>query len=207
MKLAVFGGTRGVGRAFVEQTYDKHQLVCLARSPEKLQDFQVKTITGSVLDKQAVRETVDGVDAVVISLGATIGAKGDDLTVCSQGTRLILDVLKELGQKPKLLVVTSLGCGDSYSTMSLVGKMMVWFFLSSLIKDKDIQEDLVVKSGIPYTIVRPGGLSDGEATGQYKIGKSVQDASNRVSRKNVAHFLATQIQSNEYLNQTVVQLE
>jgi len=56
--------------------------------------------------------------------------------------------------------------------------------------DKDIAEDIVMKSGLDWTIVRPGLLTNGPTVGHYKILTEMKDwRGGAISRADVADFL------------------
>ena len=66
-----------------------------------------------------------------------------------------------------------------------------------------MSEQIVRASGLDWTIVRPGGLTSGPATGRY--GVLVDPASWRagmISRADVADFLAKQVDDTTYLRKT-----
>ena len=114
LKIGIFGGTRGVGRCALEQALDKgHTVTVLARNPQSLSDIQnprLHVVHGDVLDKNAVASVVAGQDVIINSLG---GSLKSDVNICSQGTRVILDAMKDANVK-RIITVSSFGVGDSY---------------------------------------------------------------------------------------------
>lgn len=67
--------------------------------------------------------------------------------------------------------------------------------------EHQLQETIVKESELDWTIVRPGKLTNGRKTGQYKHGFPYSDSSLKVevSRADVAEFLITQLNSGQYL--------
>lgn len=201
MKLAVFGATGGTGSQVVKQALAAgHQVTALARDPGKLgfTDPNLTVIAGSVLDAAPVQQTLQGADAVVVSLGNT--ANNPDYVV-SQGTQVILEAMKALGQPRRIVVVSSLGVGESKDQVPFAFKMLMKTALKKPMEDKERQEALVKASGLDWTIVRPGGLTNGPATGQYKSGLDPKISAGQVSRADVAAFVLQQLSDDTYLRQ------
>ncbi|MCG5517335.1 MULTISPECIES: NAD(P)-dependent oxidoreductase [Ectothiorhodospira] len=197
MKIAVFGGTRGVGAQLVQQAVKQgHACRVLARRPEAVTDQpQVEIIKGDVLDPGAVARTLEGCEAVVISLGPT--RKGLR-NVCSEGTRLILEAMQRLDIH-RVVAVSSMGVGDSAQQVPWFFKVLSALFLRAVMKDKETQEQYLRDSGLAWTIVRPGGLFDGPATGNYQAGVDTETTAARISRADVASFALIQLQDDTYL--------
>lgn len=201
MKIAVFGATRGTGYQFVIQALAMgHQVRALAREPSKLAlDAESLTvIAGNVLDEPRVRETIAGSDGVLVSLGNTPG--NPDMVV-SKGTAIVTGVMQELGYPRRLVVVTSLGVGESRDQVPFGFKMLMKTVLGSIMADKEAQEVLVKASGLDWTIVRPGGLTDGPATGQFASGLDPKIVAGQVARADVAAFLLQQFDDTTYLHE------
>jgi uncharacterized protein YbjT (DUF2867 family) len=67
-------------------------------------------------------------------------------------------------------------------------------------EDKERQEALVKASDLDWTIVRPGGLTDSPATGNYKSGLDPEIGAGQVSRADVAAFVLKQLTDLTYLH-------
>ena len=199
MKLAVFGATGGTGRHVVAQALSAgHEVVALVRDPARLSPQPDLTIIeGNVLDETAVSQTVAGADAVVVSLGHT---GNNPEKIVSQGTAVVVTAMKAAAVS-RLLVVTSLGVGDSRDQVPLAFKMIMKTVLRKPMADKEIQEQIVRDSGLDWTIVRPGGLTDGPATGQYRVGVGSDVVAGQVARADVAAFILQQISDDSYVHQ------
>jgi putative NADH-flavin reductase len=65
-----------------------------------------------------------------------------------------------------------------------------------------MQEALVRASGLDWTIVRPGFLTNGPLTGRYRALTDLHGAkARRISRADVAHFIVEELSTNRYLKQ------
>lgn len=200
MKLAVFGATGGTGRQIVEQALaQSHTVAALVRDPAKLplQNEGLTLIQGNVLDRAAVDRTVAGAGAVFISLGNT---SNNPNQVVSQGTEVIVAAMQAAGVK-RLIVITSLGVGDSKDQVPFFFKALMATAMRGVFQDKEAQEKLVKESGLDWTIIRPGGLTNGPATGVYRAGLE-RTIGGQVARADVAAFALSQLASDEYLHKT-----
>lgn len=199
MKLTVFGATGGTGRLVVEGALAQgHQVSALVRDPGKLgiQDPALSVVQGDVLDAAAVEAALQGADAAVISLGNT--ANNPDYVV-SEGTKVIVAAMQKLGVR-RVITVTSIGTGDSADQVPFAFKMLMKSVLKKPMEDKERQEQEVMASGLDWIIVRPGGLTDGPATGQYKAGLDKSIKAGQVSRADVADFVLRQLSDDTYLH-------
>ncbi len=129
--------------------------------------------------KVAAAKALEGCDACVVSLGG-------DYTICSTATPTILEAARAAGVK-KVLVITSLGCGDSYPRVSFFTKLLVDWLLYKTIADKNIQERFIRENAadMNWTILRPGGLTDKAGTGRYRMDAEITGG--MISRKDVAN--------------------
>jgi putative NADH-flavin reductase len=200
MKLAVFGATGGTGRQIVEQALaGGHGVSALVRDKSKLPPAgdKLAVLEGNVLDRAAVDRTVEGADAVFVSLGNT--ANNPNMVV-SEGTAVVAAAMQAAGVK-RLIVISSLGVGDSKDQVPLFFKAIIATALRGAFQDKEAQEKLVMASGLDWTIIRPGGLTDGPVTGAYRAGLD-RTIGGSVSRADVAAFALAQLASDEYLRKT-----
>ncbi len=201
MRIAVFGASGGTGREVVKQALAAgHQVTALARNPASLDsaDPGLTVVAGNVLDIEAVQQALAGADAAVVSLGNT--ANNPD-NIVSQGTQVILDAIGQLGGPRRIVVVSSIGVGNSKDQVPFAFKMLMKTVLRKAIEDKERQEALVKASGLDWIIVRPGGLTDGPATGQYRAGLDPKISAGQVSRADVAAFVLQQLADDTYLRQ------
>lgn len=201
MKLAVFGATGGTGKEIVAQALDAgHEVTVLVRDPARLSINHDKLylVIGDVLNPDKVEETLAGSEAVCCSLGNT--ANNPDFVV-SDGTQNIIHCMKKQEIK-RLVVVTALGVGDTRERVSLSFKMLMKTVLRKAYEDKERQEQFVRESGLDWIIVRPGGLTNGPATGEYEFGLDPAIGGGQVSRADVAAFVLQQLADDTFLHQT-----
>ncbi len=205
MKVIVFGATGTIGKHLLEQSLAKgHDVSAFCRDAEKLKDFahpKLRTIEGDVRNMVEVNKAIKGQEAVLVALGS---GKKRKSTIRSQGTKNIIEGMKTNDVK-RLICQTTLGAGDSNGNLNFFWKhIMFGWFLKHVFLDHELQEQYVKGSGLDWTIVRPGGFTDGEKTDNYKHGFGTNDTSLKlkISRADVAGFILTQLSSDNYLHKT-----
>lgn len=201
MNLALFGATGGTGQQIAAQALAAgHSVQALARNPERLpfHDPRLTVISGDVLDAHAVDKTIAEVDAVIVTLGNT--ANNPDWIV-SNGTQVIVDAMKQRRIR-RLIVISSIGVGDSKDQVPFAFKILMKTVVKKPMEDKECQEQIVRTSGLDWTIVRPGGLTNGPRTGQYRFGLDPKITAGQVSRADVAEFTLRQLDDPTFLHKT-----
>lgn len=204
MNVIVFGATGTVGKHLVQQSLEKgYTVTAFSRNPENLEisHNNLKRVKGDVSKMEDVRKGVENQDAVFVVIGSGKDRKG---TVRSEGTKNIIQAMKEK-KVNRLICQTTLGCGDSNANLNFFWKnIMFGWFLKEVFLDHELQEEYVRKSGLDWTIVRPGAFQDGAKTGNYKHGVSSSEKKLKlkISRADIADFLIRELQTNMYLLKT-----
>jgi putative NADH-flavin reductase len=194
MNILIIGASRGIGRVLLEEALkDDHRLRVLARNPEKvtINDPRLSVVQGDVRDRESVLGAAQGQDLVCSCIGVPITFKKVDLFSIA-AANLIAAVEANPGQK--LIAVTGIGAGDSRGHGGfLYDKMFQPLLLSTIYADKDIEEQIIKASDVPWLIVRPAGLTNGPRTGTYRILTDLRGVtSKRISRRDVADFILGQ---------------
>lgn len=187
MKITVVGGNRGTGAQVVRIAAEAgHQVTCLSRSGAASQPEGVRDVTGDAQDVVVARAAVAGADAVVVTVG---GATGSDRHR-AQVTRSIIAAMREEGVR-RLVVQSSLGVGDSLELMSAPTRLFARTVLGRALADHAEQEAAVAESGLDWTVLRPGGLGDGAATGAYVAQETSErrPMKTRINRADVATYI------------------
>ena len=178
------GGSRGTGAQVVRLAMAAgHEVTSVSRSGTSPHPGVVRDVTGNALDSDVMRTAVAGADAVVVTVG---GAKGSDRHR-AEVTKSIIQAMRLAGVR-RLIVQSSLGVGDSLELMPAPARVFARTVLASALADHAEQEAAVAASGLDWTVVRPGGLSDGPATGAYVAQETTEGRpmKGRISRADVA---------------------
>ncbi len=200
MKIAVIGASAGIGlqvsRLALERGYD---VTALSRRIVPLPDHaKLRRVQGSATDPHDIRTAVEGAEAILVTLGVKSPFA---TTLFSDSARLLLQVLKETGSSPMLIVLTGFGAGDSWGYNSFPMKLMFTLLLKNVYADKSEQER-VISAGYPrWEIVRPGRLTNGTLTGHYRVLDYLVEGMKvgAISRADVAHFMVAQAENPTYL--------
>lgn len=207
MKLLIFGASGATGRLAVEQALlQGHTVTAFVRNPLKMNiaNSALKIIKGDVMNLDSVKAAVYDQDAVLCCLGAPANKAG---TTRSAGTKNIIEAM-ETARVQRFICQTSLGFDDSATILKQTSfffkHIIVPFLLKKTFADHLLQETYIKQSKINWTIVRPGNLTNGKLTGQYRHGFDYTDKTIKVkiARADVADFMLKQINTNEYLHQT-----
>jgi uncharacterized protein YbjT (DUF2867 family) len=198
MRIALFGATGGTGTQVLEQALAAgHEVKALARDPAKVRVRDgVTVVAGDVLEQAATNRCVEGVDAVICVLGTKPGNE----PIEAAGTERILAAMAEHGVR-RLVAVSSMGVGDSKDQVAFAFRIIMNLTLKRIMQAKEEQERLIMASDTDWTIVRPGGLTDGPLTGAYRAGTDKAIKAKRVSRADVADFVLKQLGEDSYLRQ------
>jgi putative NADH-flavin reductase len=189
MRVAIVGATGGIGRWLVAiAREDEDHVKVLVRDRRKLPaDLgAIGVIEGDVRDAGAVEALVGGTDVVLSALGSDgLGPT----TVYSAGMANIVAAMKRQGAS-RLLAVTSAGVEPDPNQNVLFRRLIGPFVLKNVLSDMASMERIIIDSGLVWTIVRPGGLTDGPRTGLYRANdRFIPERGNRISRADVADFM------------------
>jgi putative NADH-flavin reductase len=207
-KVLVIGASRGIGLETVNAALRAgHSVRALARSGANIaiQNTGLEKVSGDALDRDTVRKALEDVDVVIQTLGVDFSLQAifERTNLFSQSTRILVDAMQAAGVQ-RLIAVTGLGAGDSRGHGGFLYDAVAFpLLLKRVYDDKDVQEWIIRSSGLEWTIVRPGLLTDRPATGQYRVlTKSKDWRFGLISRADVANFLVRQIDDRALIGST-----
>jgi len=203
MKLIVFGASGKTGNEIVKLALAQgHKVTAFVRDPSSmvLKNNNLDYFTGDVFDLASVERAIKGHDAVVCALGA-----GNDLkktTVRTTGTINIIKSMKKNKVK-RLMVMSAMGVGNSWDSLSLLNKIYFATLLKSSREDHESQETAVIESGLEWTIIRPSGLIDTPRTGVYKAGENITAVTSKIARADIADLILKELKQNVLIGKAV----
>ena len=201
MRVAIFGATGRTGRHLVRQALERgYEVVAFARDPGRLgfSHERVVVVGGDVLDAAAVDGAVDGCDAVISALGHARGAPKD---VQTRGTQNIVRAMKEHGVR-RIVSLTGAGVraeGDEPKLVDRVFAFLLRVLQKDVLEDAANHVDVVQGSRLEWVIVRGPRLTEGDKTGDYRVGLVGKNSGTRISRPDLAGFMLDQLASDAHL--------
>ncbi len=151
-KLLIVGASRGIGLEVVKQALARgYPVRALARSADKitLSDQRLEKQKGSALNPEDVSTALEGVDAVILTLGIPVGPEMilGPVRLFSQATRIVVSAIEKTGVQ-RLICVTGFGAGDSRSSIDYIQGAVFCLVFGRAYDDKDVQEEIVRNSGL-----------------------------------------------------------
>lgn len=199
MKIGIIGAAGGIGMHLVKQALaDGHQVTGMVRNPDKLTVTHpnLSVIKGSAENASDIATLVAGQDVICDCLGTKNVTKPQ--TMFSKSAENIAKCIK---QDQLLIAVTGLGAGESKGHCNfLYDNFFQPLILKRQYDDKNRQEKIIKEEIARWIIVRPGFLSNGKRTGEYRaITAFTGKHGGRISREDVADFILSQAKSPTFL--------
>ena len=205
--VLIIGAGRGVGLATVHAALKAgYSVRALSRSASaiRLHNPKLEKMDGDAVDRDTIERALMGVDAVIQTLGVspTPDLIFTGTRLFSAATRVLVRAMEASGVR-RLICVTGLGAGDSRGRGGTLYNAALCLFLGRVYADKDVQEHIIRKSGLNWTIVRPTILTNGPRRGAYRVLVDPKDwTSGFISRADVADFLVKQVGDNNLFRRT-----
>ena len=195
MHIAIIGASAGTGLLCVREALARgHAVTELSRHALPLPAHApLKALRGDATRPDDVRAAVASADAVLVTLGT-----GRSLRATTLFTDAAAALLQALGGRDVPLVVLSgFGAGDSLACQPALLRPLFRLFLGRIYADKSAMERMLVAGHRQWEMVRPGVLTDGPATGRYRILATLQAGMRvgRIARADVAGFMVAQAEA------------
>jgi uncharacterized protein YbjT (DUF2867 family) len=160
-----------------------HRVRGIVRNPDHAPDLEAAGIEPVVADMEreaSLTPSVEGADAVVFAAGAGPGSGPErKLTIDLGAAVKLIDAAREAGAR-RYLMISSIGAHDPAS-----GAEQMRPYLEA----KAAADEAVAASGLDFTIVRPGFLTDDLGTGKVEVHTDFGH-SGQIPRDDVAATLA-----------------
>ncbi|WP_164974653.1 NAD(P)-dependent oxidoreductase [Halegenticoccus tardaugens] len=211
MKLVAFGASGRTGRPLVRQALAAgHDVVAFVRDSAAFDveddglvvadGGHLSVVEGDVLDSDAVSRAVDGADVVFSVLGHARGSPNDVLSVAADH---IVEAMEARGV-PRLIVLSGAAVRTNKDPSSLGARAMtglVKLVPGDLFADSKRYVGRVAESDLEWVVVRAPRLTEGEHTGDYRVGYLKLGPRATVSRADVADFMLGEIRSDEWVGE------
>jgi putative NADH-flavin reductase len=168
-------------------------LVAAALSPTA----GLTVVRGDALDQTAVAEAISGADAVISALGPR-GAKAPALL--AGAAFATVSAMRQTGAR-RLICVSAAGAFITADpNMSWLVKQVLPRVFATQFADVRQMEDVIRESGLDWTLVRATRLVNRPGTGHYRVSPDFPPpGGGKISRADVAHFIAAVLTGNGWL--------
>lgn len=188
--ILVAGANGTTGRIIIDllQNSNKYRPVAMVRKQAQKDHFAEKNVATVLADlEEDVSHAFNDRDKVIFAAGS--GGK-KVVEVDQEGAKRLIDAAKNAGTE-KFVMLSSMGADDPSQASEL----------EAYLKAKHNADEYLRESGLNFTIVRPGQLTNNEGTGKIqldtKLGKN-----GKISRADVAQTLVDALPSEIKQNQT-----
>ncbi|MCX8534161.1 NAD(P)-dependent oxidoreductase [Chryseobacterium luquanense] len=204
MNIAIIGVGAGIGLESVDQALEKgHNVTALSTKTDHIPDHpNLIKINGSATSPVDLKKAIEDSDAVLI----TVGTKNKKATTLfSDIAETLIKVSRELNFSSSVLIITGFGAGESKNYLSFFMRTVISLFLKDQYINKTEMEELITKSNLRWEIIRPGMLTNGNATSTYKVLSGLQKGMKvgKISRADVADFLVDEAENQRFIHQYV----
>lgn len=180
-KILIVGATGDTGKRVIEilrssQSFEPVAMVRKEEQKEIFEDMEVETVLADL--EKNVDNALNGIDKVIFAAGSG-GDTGEEKTISvdQEGAIKVIDAAKKAGVK-KFVMLSAMGADDPSSHKKL----------EVYLKAKKKADEHLIDSGIPYTILRPGALTDDMGLAKVKLAEKL-DEQGEISRDDVAFLL------------------
>lgn len=204
MKIAIIGASAGIGAEAVRLALKRgHSIRGLSRNITSLPEHASLTkITGTALSAGDLKNAIAGTDAVIVTVGTK---KKKGTTLFSGLAKALAMATSELNYTGAVIIVTGFGTGESARYLTFFLRLVINLFLKDQYNDKTRLEEIIAESSINWEFVKPGMLTNGPLTSNYKvISKLFKGVKiNKISRADVADYLVKEAEQPRYLHHHV----
>jgi putative NADH-flavin reductase len=189
MKVVVLGATGGIGLEIVRQAiHQGHSVTAFVRSPEPLKPFanRITIKQGDLLSSTELAKAISGHDAILSGFGPRVPIAPADAKLLRNFATALTTAMRQANVRRAVIVSTAFLFKDSIVPPTyLFGRL----FFRSVVIDAAAMEQIIIESGLDWTIVRPPQLTNKPLTGKYRVrtGHLPRFGFN-ISRADVAHF-------------------
>src|SRR5712692_3516818 len=161
-RVLVIGATQGTGYQIASLLLQEgYRVRALARNEAKAKrtlSLAVEVVVGDITKAGTLPDAVKGVDHVIFTAGVTQHPAGERLIIATEydGVKNAITVARNTGFNGRFLYMTSIGV-----TKSSLAATLLNLIKRNTLKWRRFAEDEIRRSGLDYTIVRAGFLTNG----------------------------------------------
>ena len=198
-KILIVGASGNTGKRVIEilnnsQSFEPVAMIRKEEQKEIFDDMDVKWVLADLEEK--VDHALKGIDKVIFAAGS--GGKGGDektIAIDQDGAIKMIDAAKKAKVK-KFVMLSSLGADDPSQNEKLE------VYLGA----KQKADEYLRESGLEYTILRPGALTDDMGLAKVKLAEKLNEFG-EISRDDVAFLLVMSLADPLVKNKTIEAIE
>jgi uncharacterized protein YbjT (DUF2867 family) len=194
MKVLVAGANGQIGRHLVRMLAEGgHEVRAMIRDEDQAPGLRELGGDPVVADLEGkVAHTVEGCDAVIFSAGGGPGSGAEKKETIDRGGAVkLVEAAREHGAR-RYVMVSAMGAADPEAG----SEAMQPYLFAKAQADQALQE-----SGLDYTIVRPGSLTDETGTGTVEAAPSL-GRRGEIPREDVARTLVVTLEKENTFGKT-----
>ncbi len=198
-RVLVVGATGHTGKRVIEilnssNTFEPYAMIRKEDQRQMFEDMDVETILADL--ENNVTETAQGMDKIIFAAGSG-GKTGEDKTIAidQDGAIKMIDAAKQAKVK-KFVMLSAMGADNPSSNKDL----------KVYLEAKQKADEHLKSSGLTYTILRPGALTDDLGLAKVKLAEKLNE-SGEISRDDVAFLLVMSLADPLVKNKTIEALE
>jgi uncharacterized protein YbjT (DUF2867 family) len=194
MRVLVAGANGQIGRHLVRMLAEGgHEVRAMIRDEDQAPGLRELGGDPVVADLEGeVAHTVEGCDAVIFSAGGGPGSGAEKKETIDRGGAVkLIEVAREHGAR-RYVMVSAMGAADPEAG----SEAMQPYLFAKAQADQTLQE-----SGLDYTIVRPGSLTDETGTGTVEAAPSL-GRRGEIPREDVARTLVVTLEKENTFGKT-----
>ncbi|MGP4845502.1 SDR family oxidoreductase [Marinobacter sp. 1Y8] len=182
MRILIAGANGKIGQHLIRKMADsEHETRAMVRDPEQAPALQALGATETVVGdlEKDCSDAMKDCDAVVFTAGSGPHTGPDKtIDIDQNGAIRLIDTAKKMGVK-RFILVSSMRA----ETLEKAPEKIRHYLQAKLNADNHLRE-----SGLTYTIVRPGPLTEDQGNGQVEVSEKL-DRSGDIPREDVAEVL------------------
>ena len=194
MKVLVAGANGQIGQYLVRMLSEEgHEVRAMIRDEDQAQGLRELGGEPVVADLEGeIAHTVEGCDAVIFSAGGGPGSGAEKKETIDRGGAVkLVDAAREHSAR-RYVMVSAIGAADPEAG----SEAMQPYLFAKAQADQALQE-----SGLDYTIVRPGSLTDEAGTGTVEAAPSLSRRG-QIPREDVARTLVVTLEKENTFGKT-----
>lgn len=211
MRIFLLGATGRTGKHILEEALNRdHQVKALVRQKNRvhLRSGQLQLLEGLPTDRPMLEAGIQDCDAVLFALNVSRtwdwpwARLRSPENLVSHSIRLLIDLM----EKKEVKRIISISAWGANETREELPSWFDWLIRNSNIRypyqDHERHEELLKKSDLEFTILRPSGLTNGKGRQSIQVSfEGNPPPSLTISRKGLATFMLDVLEENKYIRQ------